>query len=162
MTDKKTLKYISLLYSKDSELNKISSLDERKKEACKKAGLDYAKSQDIINLKDKKINREIFDFLSSENPNEYVMLISDQQLFWEMQHIKMEPLDRGTGSNLLDDESILKSINLKNTVSAKSEELLERINRTYEKIYNHKDEIEMAKQQLRLMRPEERVKKNSA
>jgi hypothetical protein len=162
MTDRKTLKYISLLYSKDSELNKISSLDERKKEACKKAGLDYAKSQDIINLKDKKINREIFDFLSSENPNEYVMLISDQQLFWEMQHIKMEPLDRGTGSNLLDDESILKSINLKNTVSAKSEELLERINRTYEKIYNHKDEIEMAKQHLRLMRPEERVKKNSA
>lgn len=155
MTDRKTLKYIQHLYSKDSELNKIASLDERKKEACKRAGLDWEKSQDIVNLKDKKINREIFDFLSSENPNEYVMLVSDQQLFWEMQHIKMESLD----TDKADEESILKSINLKNTISAKSEELLERINRTFEKIYNHKDEIEMAKQQLRIMRPEERVKR---
>lgn len=155
MTDRKTLKYIQHLYSKDSDLNKIASLDERKKEACKRAGLDWQKSQDIVNLKDKKINREIFDFLSSENPNEYVMLVSDQQLFWEMQHIKMESLD----TEKADEESILKAINLKNTISAKSEELLERINRTFEKIYNYKDEIEMAKQQLRIMRPEERVKK---
>lgn len=156
MTDRKTLKYIQHLYSKDSDLNKIASLDERKKEACKRAGLDWEKSQDIVNLKDKKINKEIFDFLSSENPNEYVMLVSDQQLFWEMQHIKMEPLDIKED---IDPESTLKAINLKNTISAKSEELLERINRTFEKIYNYKDEIELAKQQLRIMRPEERVKK---
>jgi len=155
MTDRKTLKYIQHLYSKDSDLNKIASLDERKKEACKRAGLDWEKSQDIVNLKDKKINKEIFDFLSAENPNEYVMLVSDQQLFWEMQHIKMESLD----TEKADEESILKAINLKNTISAKSEELLDRINRTFEKIYNYKDEIEMAKQQLRIMRPEERVKK---
>lgn len=159
MTDKKTLKYISLLYSKDSELNKISSLDERKKEACKKAGLDWDKSQDIVNLKDKKINREIFDFLSSENPNEYVMLVSDQQLFWEMQHIKMEPLDRGAGEKMLDDDQILKNMNLKNTLAVNDEKLLEKIMRTYEKIYKTPAEIEMAQEQLRMMRPEERIKK---
>lgn len=159
MTDRKTLKYIQDLYSKDSDLNKIASLDERKKEACKRAGLDWEKSQDIVNLKDKKINREIFDFLSSENPNEYVMLVSDQQLFWEMQHIKMEPLDRGAGEKMLDDDQILKNMNLKNTLAVNDEKLLEKIMRTYEKIYKTPAEIEMAQEQIRMMRPEERIKK---
>lgn len=159
MTDRKTLKYIQHLYSKDSDLNKIAGLDERKKEACKRAGLDWEKSQDIINLKDKNINREIFDFLSSENPNEYVMLVSDQQLFWEMQHIKMEPLDRGAGEKMLDDDQILKNMNLKNTLAVNDEKLLEKIMRTYEKIYKTPAEIEMAQEQLRMMRPEERIKK---
>lgn len=159
MTDRKTLKYIQYLYSKDSDLNKIASLDERKKEACKRAGLDWEKSQDIVNLKDKKINREIFDFLSSENPNEYVMLVSDQQLFWEMQHIKMEPLDRGAGEKMLDDDQILKNMNLKNTLAVNDEKLMEKIMRTYEKIYKTPAEIEMAQEQLRMMRPEERIKK---
>jgi hypothetical protein len=162
MTDKKTLKYITLLYSKDSELNKISSLDERKKTACKQAGLDWNKNQDIVNLKDKKINREIFDFLSSENPNEYVMLVSDQQLFWEMQHIKMEPLDRGVGDDMLDDDQILKNMNLKNTLAVNDEKLLEKIKRTYETIYKTTAEIEMAQEQIRMMRPEERLKRNIA
>ena len=160
MTDRKTLKYIMLLYSKDSELNKISGLDERKKTACKQAGLDWNKSQDIVNLKDKKINREIFDFLSSENPNEYVMLVSDQQLFWEMQHIKMEPLDRGTGEKVLDDDQILKNMNLKNSLAVNDEKLLEKIKRTYDSIYKTPAEVAMAQEQIRMMRPEERLKKN--
>jgi hypothetical protein len=162
MTDKKTLKYISLLYSKDSELNKISSLDERKKEACKKAGLDWEKSQDIVNLKDKKIQAEVFDFLSMENPNEYVMLISDQHLFLEMQRIKMRPLGETLGTESLDDDQILKNLNLKNTLSINDEKLLEKINRTYEKIYKTPQEIEMAQEKIRMMRPEERLKKNTA
>lgn len=157
MIDKKVKKYIELMYSVDSPLNKIASLDDRKKAACEKAGLDWENDQRIFLLMDKDVNKEIAVYLESHNPNEYIMLVSDQQLFWEMQHIKMEPLKHSDGTEVIDDDTRLKNMNLKTTISKNSEELLDRINRTTEKIYKTKEIIEAATEKLRLKRPEDRV-----
>lgn len=154
--------YIRLMYSKDSELNAISLLEERKKKACEKSGLEYDKSQHIIHLQDEPTNKAIFEFLNSENPNEFIKLMADQQLFWEMQQIQMEPLDRGTGKTKIDDETALKNMNLKTTISAKSEELLQRIKKMYDHIYKGDAEKDMAAEVIRMKRPEERIKKKPA
>lgn len=158
----KIKQYIKLMYSKDSELNSIPLLEDRKRRACELSGLEWEKSQDIVHLKNDKTNEAIFAFLNSENPNEYVKLVADQQLFWEMQQIQMEPLDRGTGKNAIDDETILKNMNLKTTMSLKSEEVLERINKLMAKVYRTDEEQEMASKIIRMKRPEERIKKKIA
>lgn len=150
--------YIRLMYSKDSELNSIPVLDDRKRKACELAGMDWDKSQDIVHLKNEKTNEAIFDYLKTETPNDYIKLIADQQLFWEMQKIQMTPVD----TKDTDDDKVLKNIQLKNTLSGNSETLLDRINRGYEKIFGAPEEVDMAKKVVRMMRPEERLKKKQA
>lgn len=159
MIDKNVKKYIELMYTKDSELNKIQNLDERKKVACEKAGLDFEKSQHIVLLTDKDVREQIFKFLEANSPNEYMMLVSDEQLFVDMQHMKMEPLQLKDGENTVDDDRRLKNMNLKNTLSENSEKILDRINRTREKVYKDPEIIEASKDKIRMLKPEERLKK---
>ena len=153
-------KYIRLLYGKDSELNHILELNERKKTACLKAGLDPKEpaSQAIMDLKNDKVNDQIFEFMRQNNPLEHIQLISDTQLFFEILKRKMQPLDDD-----LDDDVMLKNINLKTTMSQKSEELLDRIKRLHKEIYQTSAEIEMAEGKIRKMiSPEARVKQKQA
>lgn len=146
-------KYIELMYSETSDLNKIEDVGERKKAAAKGAGLDITDKEtlDIMHLQNEKANNRIFNYLSKTQSNNYIALTSDQQLFWEIQFRKMSPLDT------TDDEVMLKNINLKTTMSIKSQELLERIDALYRRIYKHEPEMKMAQKQVRMLSPEQRI-----
>lgn len=148
--------YIELMYSEKSELNQIQDLEERKKTACAKAKLNYDDSaiQEMIHLKNKDVNEQIFNFTKQNNSNKYILLISNQHLFWEQMQQLMEPLKVAKD----EDDNLLKDINLKNTISEKSESLLQRIDNLYKEIYKDIDVIEMAGEKIRLMRPEMRLK----
>lgn len=77
----------------------------------------------------------------------------------------MEPLKKVTEegkTEMVDDEAMLKRINLKNTISEKSEALLESINQLRAKVFIGEAEQEMADKKIRIMRPEDRLKKKLA
>lgn len=148
--------YIELVYSEKSDLNKIVDLQERKKQACIKAKLNFNDEsvQLIVNMKDEKVNPRIFDYLTSQNSNDFILLLSDQHLFLQMQQRLMEPLAQTQNT-----DSDLKDLDLKTKISEKSESLLERMKLRYSKIFKGDHEQEFAIQKIRLMRPEERIKK---
>lgn len=149
-------KYIELVYSEDSPLNTMEDIVERKKEAAKRAGLDAKVIQDVIDLKDEKSRKRIFEYLSKTQSNNFITLISDQELFWEMQFRKMTPL-----KDEEDDDKMMKNINLKTTISVKANELMERIDGMYRRIYKHEPEMKMAQKHIRMLTPEQRIKSNA-
>jgi hypothetical protein len=155
--DTNVAKYIELVYSERSELNHVDDLEERKKTACQKAKLNYEdpKTQEIIHLKNDKTNIAIFDYLRLHAPNDYILLIANQQLFWEQMQKMMQPL-KGT-----DDDSCLKEVNLKNTISEKSEDLLQRIEHLKVKIFKEEAIQRLASDKIRTLRHEERLKKQA-
>lgn len=146
--------YIDLVYSEKSDLNQVQDLQERKKQACAKAKLDFnsESTQNIVHMKDKDVNTRIYDYLVKNNSNDFILLVSNQHLFWEMQQRLIEPLSKH------DTDTDLKDLELKTKISEKSETLLERINQRYKAIFKGEEESEMAGQKIRLMRPEERLK----
>lgn len=159
--------YIELVYSEKSELNSIQDLEERKKTACEKAKLDYADPdiQRMLHIKDKQVNDKIFAFCERQCPNEFYLLISKQHLFWEQQQILMEPLKKvleDGKTQEVDDEQMLKRINLKNTISEKSETLLESINLLRSKIFTGEQEHKMAEEKIRALSLEQRLQKAKA
>lgn len=151
---KNVQQYIELVYSEKSDLNHIADLEERKKVACDKVKLDYSaeKTKEIIHLKNEDVNTAIFEYLRKKGSNKYILLLANQQLYWEQMQKLMEPL-KGT-----DDDSSLKEVNLKNTISEKSEHLLERIEKLYLQIFKEQAVIEIASGRIRAQRPEERLK----
>jgi hypothetical protein len=151
--------YIELVYSEKSELNTVQDLQERKKQACAKAKLNFNDEavQLIVTMKDEKVRAKIFDYLVSQNSNDFILLVSDQHLFWQMQQRLMEPLAQTTNT-----DSDLKDLDLKTKISEKSESLLERIKMRYRSIFKGESEQEIGAQKIRLMRPEERLKKKTA
>jgi hypothetical protein len=148
--------YIELVYSEKSDLNKIIDLQERKKQACAKAKLNFNDEaiQLIVNMKDEKVNIRIFEYLTTQNSNEFILLLSDQHLFLQMQQRLMEPLAQTANT-----DSDLKDLDLKTKISEKSESLLDRMTSRYLKIFKGSAEQDFATQKVRLMRPEERIKK---
>lgn len=72
-------RYVELMYSEGSELNKVENLEERKQLACKMAGLDpispFVKS--MMEMTNPKTNVQIINYLNKNNTNLYVKLMSD-------------------------------------------------------------------------------------
>lgn len=144
--------YIELVYSERSELNSIQDLEERKRKACEKAKLDPAEAsiQDIMHMKDKMVSEQIFEYLRQQNSNEFILLISDQHLFWELMQRNMKPLAEGG-------EDELKDLDLKTKISEKSEGLLARIDARYKKIFKGDAEQSVATKVIQKT-PEQRLK----
>jgi hypothetical protein len=148
--------YIQLVYSEKSELNQVQDLEDRKKQACQKAKLNYdlPEVQDIIHLRNEAVNEKVFEHLRTQNRNDYILLVSDQHLFWEMQQRQIEPLDRPVNN---DKDTVLKDLDLKTKLSEKSDQLLVRIKSRYKDVFGENEEVEMASKKIRLMRPEDRL-----
>lgn len=153
-------KYIHLVYSRESELIAILDFNDRKIKACNLVGLDPEQpaSKEIMNLSNQDVRDQIFEYLKTTSPLNYIQYISDVQLFWEIQARKMRPL-----ADTTDDELALKNLNLKTTMSAKSEELLDRINKLAKEIFQGSEEMKMAEDKIRkLPTAENRLKQKQA
>lgn len=143
--------YMHLMYSKDSEFNKIDDLNERKERAALKAGLDIAQPEvkNIMDLKNEKFRIEVVNFLQKQQPNDFIKLLADQQLFFNMQQRLLRPLE--------DDDDTSKLMQ----ISQQSEDLIERIERFKKKVYLQPELIEQAEAKIRIMTPEARLKEQS-
>ncbi len=152
-------KYIQLVYSKESELIVIQDFNARKIKACVQVGLDpdQPASKEIMELASDDIRSQVFEYLKSSSPLNYIQYSSDLQLFWEIQARKMRPL-----ADTNDDELALKNLNLKTTMSQKSEELLDRINKLAREVFQGEEEMKMAEDRIRkLPTAEQRLKKQA-
>jgi hypothetical protein len=148
--------YIELVYSQKSPLIQVSSLDERKKLACKQLKIDPADPdvKKIIDLQDEKSRDSIIEFCCKNESNELLNLMSDQHLFLDIQYLKLTPLQI-----VEDEEKMLKAMNLKTTMSMKAEELLSRMNLSYIKIFKGDAEIKEAKKKINWLSFEQRIKR---
>lgn len=146
--------YIQYVYSKDSEFNKLDDLSERKERAALKAGLDIKDPEviKIIELRNEKVRVQIINYLQKTQPNEFLKLMADQQLFFNLQQQLLKPFDDDTDTSKL------------MQISSQSEELLERMERVRKKVYREPELVEEAEKKVRVMTPEMRLKeqKNSA
>jgi hypothetical protein len=141
-TSSKLKKYLQAMYSQESELNHVQDLETRKKKACEVAGMPWTAeaTQEIVNLKNEEVNSIIFDFLTRENPLEYVQLITDQQLFYDLQKKKL----------LGDTKAHL--------FAKQADEMLPRIKAAYQTIYKEKEIMQIAEKRIRRMTPEQRIR----
>lgn len=141
-------RYIELMYNQKSSLNSIEDLAERKIQAAVKAKLDPNDPETIkiMELRNEKVRVDIINYLNKNNANAFVKLMSDQQLFWNLQQKLIKPLD--------DDDDIGKLM----SISEKSEELVSRIEAGYNKLYGQPELIEEAKKVIRMVTPEMRLK----
>jgi len=152
----KILSYISLLYDRESSLNGIQNLSDRKREACSRAKLD-ARDPEIISIMDmqhEQVNKLIFAYLSQfQNSNAYHKLCSDQQLFWDIQKILMSP--GGTD----DEDKLMEKYKKRGDLSKTADQLLTTINKLFSEIYKDDDVQEVAATMMRqMLRPEDRVR----
>ena len=92
----KVLAYIELMYGQKSELNKIQDLKERKKTAMSIAKLNPEDEamQDVMEMKNDTVNDLIFYYRGMfQNSNQYDLLSSKQQLFWDVRKIISTPVN---------------------------------------------------------------------
>jgi len=141
-------KYIELVYSQTSLQQKIEDLNERKIEAAKKAKLnpDDLETKKIMSLKNEKVRKAIVDYITKNNSSRFIKLIADQQLFWSMQEKLMKPLE--------DDDDGAKLM----SISEKSQDLLERIEKNYKALFEEQELQEEGKKVVRMISHEERLK----
>lgn len=152
----KILAYISFLYDRDSDLNNIQHLDERKREACLRSKLDFddPEVKSIMEMKNDQVNKLIFDYLSIfQNNNSYHKLCTDQQMFWDIQKILM------TSPTTTDEDELMKKYKSRGELSKTSDDILSRINRLYNEIYLYDEVKEVAVSHVtQMLRPEQRVR----
>lgn len=148
--------YIELVYSEKSQFTHILNINDRKKVVCKHLKLNPEDDdvKKLIDLQDEKCRDTIIEYLCKNESNEYMNLLSDQQLFLDIQYLKMTPLIPSD-----DEEKMLKSMNLKTTMSQKAEELNNRMAESYKKIFKGGPEISEAKKKIKWTTFEQRIKK---
>lgn len=156
----KIIRYIELVYNKESILNGIQNLKERKNEACRQAKLDLGDSstKKIMNLRNEEVNTLIFHYLSIfQNSNSFHQLCTDQQLFWSIQQILMKPIQTD------DEDEIIEKYKKRGALSESADQIKMRINRLYSEIFFSEDFKEIALTQVRQMnRPEQIVKQKDS
>lgn len=157
----KILVYIEKMFSKDSPLNSMQNLSDRKREACKLAKLNDRDPEvlEIMDLQNKEVNELIFIYLAEfQHSNKYLKLCSDQHLFWSIQKIIMSPI--GTD----DEDKIMSKYKSRGDLSKTSDDLLIRINRYFAEIFSNEETQEMAETIIvgQMLRPEQRVRLKEA
>lgn len=105
-------KYIQEVYSKDSKLNKIEDIQERKKIAAEKCEIEIPENT-------PELRKQIIEFLRSQAHNKFALLISKEELLIECLDVMREPL-----INSKDDDKRLKNVKLKGDVNALCDKLV--------------------------------------
>lgn len=142
------LEYISLMYDKKSKLNKIENLEERKLKACSQAKLDSKEEWviEMMAMKVQEINYLVFIYMGYyQNSNKLHKLLSDQQLFWDMQMKVMDPAT---------------PMKERMEMSKASDKLLPMIDKGLSEIFGSDDVVNAAEEEIRKIQSlETRLKK---
>lgn len=142
---KNVQQYIELVYSEKSQLNELADLSDRKIEACRIAKMneDSPESKAIMNMENEEVNEHIFQYIITQNSSDFALLISDQHLFTHQLKMIIDPKTE---------------ILLSNKLSEQSDKLLVRIKARMQSLFQGNNEVKIAAQKMRVMRPEDRLK----
>lgn len=154
----KISKYIEALYSEGSELNHIQDLQQRKIQAAKQAGLDPEEEsvKAVMALTDKNTNTIIFNHLTQTQSNDYIILMAKQQLLWELQRdVMLPPIVTDDPKQRQEDRKLRLQLNKELT------EIHEEVDQLYRKIFKHEDVAKVSQGIIRMMTPEQRIKRQA-
>lgn len=154
----KILKYLELMYSVSSDLNKIDNLSERKITAATKAGLAIGDMKTIFQEEDIAFQDLRHKYLSEyQFHNKYQNLVTYQQMLWNVQRVAMNNI---VG---VEDDAIKKAIDSRDKTIDLMEKLEGIVARLFSEIYGDGKTIEIAKEQIKQSRgPEERLKQTKS
>lgn len=144
------LKYVVLMCSKDSEMNAIENLEERKKAAMEKSRWRGTEDETL----QEQINELIFHYLSYyQANNDFSLLLSREGLFAEMLKAIREPI-----VTIKDEDKILKAIKIKGETDNLLEQLNGRIKELRKSLFGPL--IDVAQPRInKILTPESRLKK---
>lgn len=155
----KILNYVQALYHRNSELNNIQNLQDRKLAACAAAKLNPRDPQviDIMDLKNEEVNWIIDTYLGLyQNSNAYHQLQMDQEMLWRIQRLLLSPIET------LEEDELIKKYQKRAELAETGDTISRRINRSISEIYTTPDVQEVATTHIRQMkRIEERIKERA-
>lgn len=138
-------KYIELVYGKESDLNKIENIEERKKIAAEQCGIEVPDRS--------KIGKQVILFMREMNHNRHSLLVTKEELFMESLEVLREPL-----AETKDDDKRLKNIKLKGDLNELCNRLEEEIEKLRISLYTE----EYKEEAKRVVSIEERLSKKSS
>lgn len=146
-TDPKLLSYIEKMNSKESALNRIENLEERKKAALKECGLQSISE-------DEAFKKLVVYYLSYfQHNNKYTLLRTREELLQEVMENMRESLEKTP-----DEDKKLKNVKLKGDLDQLAERLVEGCEKLYKEIYG--ELAETARDVIKVsISPEQRLKK---
>lgn len=125
-------KYIQLVYGKDSNLNKIENIDDRKKIAAEQCEIDVPDRD--------KIGKQVIAFMRKQNHNRHSLLVTKEELYMESLEVLREPLMESK-----DDDKRLKNIKLKGDLNDLCNRLEEEIEKLRLSLYTEEYKEEAKK-----------------
>ena len=147
----KHLEFVEKMNSKDSEFNKIESVEDRIQAVMDKVGL---KKLPIDGLELDNFNALTIAFLNFQHHNKYTLLRTRECVYLETIKNLMVPLEL-VG---VDAEDRLKNVKLKGDLNDLAGRLVVEIDTLYKEIYSQSEEL--GKEAMKnAMSPEKRLKK---
>lgn len=139
--------YIELMYSKDSEYNKIENLEERKRQVMQVCNMDTEPNS-------KEYRMKVVEFLSRQHHNKFSLLRTREDMLQEALASMREPL-----VNTTDEDKKLKNVKLKLDLDVLAERLLTGIDSLRKEIYKPEVMAEAEEMIVSVVTPEMRLKK---
>jgi hypothetical protein len=162
----KLIRYIVLMYSKDTPLSKkFTDLAIRKKEAATLSGFDMVKDsipvplkplddpdeeddrpepvsllQSIYNLSDETIGQMVIGFLRHQDDLTFTMLASNEQTFYEYQQALMSEI-----TDFRNDMDKMKALDVKTKLMDESDKIAARIQKYRKDLYVEDKIIDLAR-----------------
>lgn len=134
------IRYIALLYDKNSPLrNKIPDINERKEECASIAGITSGKDQ-IFDLSNEKVVGYINVYLRHQSSKIWAILAANEDVLWQYQQELMKPI-----TDFKNDKDKLQALEIKTKLMNECDAIIKRIESYEEKLFgdnlDKKDEI---------------------
>lgn len=132
----KRIRYVLYLYDKNSPLWQVDpEISSRKKKSASLAGFDILSEKptvldELFLLKDKYVARSVTTFIKHQYSNELSVLISNEQVLYELQHVLREELD-----DFKDDKQKIDHFKVKTELLEKQDKVLGLINKYKHQIW---------------------------
>lgn len=139
----KVIRYIVLMYDKNSPLTKrFSNLENRKREAASLAGFnpEDPSLKAYKEFQDQEFADMVVEFLIHQNNYTWTMLVSNEQTFYEFQKTLLQE-----SSMIRNDKDKISAIASKSKLMEESDKIVERINSYYRQIFTEDKVIETAR-----------------
>lgn len=134
------LRYVALMYDKNSPLRtKVANIEERKEECAEIAGIKTDKDK-IFDLSHEKVVRYINIYLRYQSSKIWAILAANEDVLWQYQQELFKPI-----TDFKNDKDKLQALEIKSKLMSECDAIIKRIEAYEEKLFGDnlekKDEI---------------------
>lgn len=133
--DTPILRYVALMYDKNSPLrSKIPEISERKEECASLAGIKTGKEQ-IFDLSHEKIVGYINVYLRYQSSKIWAVLAANEDVLWQYQQELFKPI-----TDFKNDKDKLQALEIKTKLMSECDAIIKRIESYEEKLFGDNDD----------------------